>query len=211
MLVNLIRLGVMEWTSPPQTDTIRCDAAVAAASHHPRHAVTLFSPRTTSPPSASASGGRSGTWPDEVSLQADDPLDDLLLGILGRSDGTKKNKNKKHMNTKPVKWRCDAVSHKRWEMCSFRCILRSEACDDPPESRHIFRLLQRSKTDQTEAACWTSGNQVGFCRNIKLLRRPRHGWWWDHPFNANINIWRSHFILKDSNSLIQHCGVVRSW
>lgn len=99
MLVNLMRLGVMEWTSPPQTDSIRCDAAVAAASHHPRHAVTLFSPRTTSPPLRRASGGRSGTWPDEVSLQADDPLDDLLLGILGRPDGTKKQ-YEKHMSTK---------------------------------------------------------------------------------------------------------------
>lgn len=101
MLVNLIRTSVMEWTSWLQTDTIRCATAVAAVSHHPQDAVSLLHQRCDVKDISSFSERLSQifrNWllwveeccflPDEVSLQANDPLDDLLLGILGGPEGT---------------------------------------------------------------------------------------------------------------------------
>ena len=84
--------SMMQWTSRLQTDTIRCEAAV---SHQPQDTfASLHQSCDTKHICCFVSVSREDEdvfLPDEVSLQANDPLDDLLLGVLGRPEGTIKH------------------------------------------------------------------------------------------------------------------------
>lgn len=107
MLVNRISISVMERSSWLQSNSIRCETAAFCRTNRRLHHIVLRMPLVyytrdgmlkilvrllRCPPWFSGiCCCRRSFLPDDVSLQANDPLNDLLLGILGWPEETTKH------------------------------------------------------------------------------------------------------------------------